>query len=255
TGRAWNVEYRVVPPSDHPHAGETRWIAVDSSIVRGARGIAVGLLGVTRDITQHKRAEQALAERNAQLALAGAAALVGSYAYDVNAGKLQISAGYAAIHGLPEGTNETTIGEWLARVHPEDLARVKGFRDQMFAERRSEGKIDYRIVRPDGEVRWIERRNSVSYSVDGHPEREVGVSIDVTERKRAEQYQRTLNAELDHRVKNVLATVSAIIAQTREASGSQADFVAGLDHRIESLARTHELLSETHWRDIPLVEI
>src|SRR5262249_17018425 len=212
-------------------------------------------LGVMRDITHHKRAEQTLAERNAQLALAGPAALVGSYAYDVTAGKLQISEGYAAIHGLPGGTSETTISEWLARVHPEDRARAKSFRDQMFAERRSSGKIEYRIVRSDGEVRWIERRNSVSYDVDGCPDRVVGVSIDVSERKRAEQYQRTLNAELDHRVKNVLATVSAIIAQTREASGSQADFVARLDHRIESLARTHELLSETHWRDIPLVEI
>jgi PAS domain S-box-containing protein len=255
TGRAWNFEYRVVPPPNHPHAGETRWIAVESSIVRGARGIPVGLLGVTRDITPHKRAEQALAERNAQLALAGPAALVGSYAYDVDAGKLQISEGYAAIHGLPEGTSETTIREWLARVHPEDVADVTSFRDQMFAEKRNLGKLEYRIVRSDGEVRWIERRNSVSYSVDGRPERVVGVSIDVSERKRAEQYQRTLNAELDHRVKNILATVRAIIAQTREASGSQADFVAGLDHRIESLARTHELLSETHWHDVPLLEI
>jgi PAS domain S-box-containing protein len=255
TGRAWNFEYRVVPPPNHPHAGETRWIAVESSIMRGPRGIPVDLLGVTRDITPHKRAEQALAERNAQLALAGPAALVGSYAYDVDAGKLQISEGYAAIHGLPEGTNETTISEWLAKVHPEDVAHVKSFRDQMFAEKRNLGKLEYRIVRSDGEVRWIERRNSVSYSVDGRPERVVGVSIDVSERKRAEQYQRTLNAELDHRVKNILATVRAIIAQTREASGSQADFVAGLDHRIESLARTHELLSETHWHDVPLVEI
>jgi len=83
----------------------------------------------------------------------------------------------------------------------------------------------------------------------------VGANIDVTERKRAEQYQHTLNAELDHRVKNVLATVRAIMAHTREASGSSEDFVARLDQRIESLARTHELLSESKWRSVPLVEI
>jgi two-component sensor histidine kinase len=83
----------------------------------------------------------------------------------------------------------------------------------------------------------------------------LGVNIDVTERKRAEQYQRTLNAELDHRVKNVLATVRAIMTHTREASGSSEDFVARLDHRIESLARTHELLSESKWHSVPLVEI
>jgi two-component sensor histidine kinase len=83
----------------------------------------------------------------------------------------------------------------------------------------------------------------------------IGVNIDVTERKRAEQYQRTLNAELDHRVKNVLATVRAIMTRTREASGSSEDFMARLDHRIESLARTHELLSESKWHSVPLVEV
>jgi len=83
----------------------------------------------------------------------------------------------------------------------------------------------------------------------------IGVNIDVTERKRAEQHQRALNAELDHRVKNVLATVSAIIAQTQEASSSRADFVTGLNSRINSLARTHELLSESNWRGASLAEI
>ena len=83
----------------------------------------------------------------------------------------------------------------------------------------------------------------------------IGVNIDVTERKHAEQHQRALNAELDHRVKNVLATVSAIIAQTQEASSSRADFVTALNNRINSLATTHELLSESNWRGASLPEI
>jgi PAS domain S-box-containing protein len=169
-----------------------------------------------------------LAERNAQFALAARAALVGNYAYDVNTDMLQISEGYATIHGLPEGTAETTLSEWRARVHPEDLERVERFRDQVFASWQKEYKIEYRSVRSGGAVRWIERRSSVSYSRGGHPERVVGVSIDITERKRVEQLQHALNAELDHRVKNVLATVSATIAQTQEASDSRADFVSRL---------------------------
>jgi hypothetical protein len=55
------------------------------------------------------------------------------------------------------------------------------------------------------------------------------IARDITARKRADEQQRTLNAELDHRVKNVLAAVSAIITQTREASSTHADFVTGLD--------------------------
>src|SRR5215467_14783632 len=71
------------------------------------------------------------------------------------------------------------------------------------------------IVRADDEVRWIERRNSVSYDVDGHPKRVVGVSIDVTERKRAEERKRILLAKLDHRLKNALATVSSVVSRPR----------------------------------------
>jgi len=69
-GNVWNAEYRVVPPPGHRHAGETRWIAIESSVVCDAQGIPMGLLGVTRDITERKRAEQALADASVQHALA-----------------------------------------------------------------------------------------------------------------------------------------------------------------------------------------
>jgi two-component sensor histidine kinase len=64
-----------------------------------------------------------------------------------------------------------------------------------------------------------------------------------------------LKAELDHRVKNVLATVSAIVDQTQDASNTHADFVAALSDRIKSLANTHELLSQGQWRGVSLAEI
>jgi PAS domain S-box-containing protein len=251
----WKAEYRVVPPPGHPHAGETRWVAVEGSIVHDARGAPMYLLGVTRDITLSKRGERALAERNAQLALAGRAALVGSYAYDVNKGMLQVSEGYTTIYGLPEGTTETSYYEWRARVHPEDLARTEGSRDQSFANRSKEDTAEYRIILPTGEVRWIERRGSISYDEEGRPERVVGVNIDVTERKRAEERQRVLVAELDHRVKNALATVSSVISQTAIEKRSVANFVAALDGRIRSMATTHELLSSGQWQRISLVEL
>ena len=85
--------------------------------------------------------------------------------------------------------------------------------------------------------------------------RVVGVNIDVTGRRLAEEQQRKLTAELDHRVKNVLATVSAVAAHTLDASGSMADFVAALDGRLRSMASTHELLSDRQWRGIPLAEL
>src|SRR5262245_14757372 len=190
-----------------------------------------------------------------QLELAGKAALVGSFAYGVDTEKMQISEGYAAVYGFPEGTTEIARSQWLARVHPDDVEEADAARSRAFRQRRREFGLEYRFVRPNGEVRWIEARTFISYRSDGRPERMVGVNIDVTDRKRAQEHQRTLHAELDHRVKNVLATISTIVARTMDTSGSMQHFVASLDGRIRSMARTHELLSATQWHGISVLEL
>ena len=129
------------------------------------------------------------------------------------------------------------------------------------AQRTGSGwNAEYRVTHPPGhphagETRWVAVDSSIIRDLQNTPVGLLGVARDITGRKRAEENQRALNAELDHRVKNVLATVSAVITQTQEASSSHADFVAGLDRRIKSLGRTHELLSESRWRGVSLAEI
>jgi PAS domain S-box-containing protein len=202
-----------------------------------------------------EQAKLALAEREAQLGLAGKTAGVGSFAIDYATNRIQISPGYAAIHGLPEEAEELTRDEWRARVHPDDLARLDALSSRVFAGQRRDHNIEYRVVGPGGNVQWIESRGLVSYDGDGRPTRLVGVHIDITERKRAEEQQGKLVAELDHRVKNVLATVQAVAAQTMQASSSMEHFVAALDGRIRSMGSTHELLSHRRWLGIPLAEL
>ena len=70
-----------------------------------------------------------------------------------------------------------------------------------------------------------------------------------------EQQQRTLLAELDHRVKNALATVSAVVSHTQQGSSSVTDFAAALDGRIRSMATSHELLSSSQWHGVSLKEL
>ena len=108
--------------------------------------------------------------------------------------------------------------------------------------------MEYRIVRPMARFGGSSRAVSFLTTAMGRPQRVIGVNIDITERKRAEEHQRVLVAELDHRVKNVLATVSAVAAQTLEASSSMDHFVAALDGRIRSMATAHELLSARQWQ-------
>ena len=218
------------------------------------KGAIVGVVNMTVDISELKKAQRALAERDVQLALAGKAGLVGTYAHDFNRDMMQVSEGYAAIHGLPDGTTECSRSEWKRRVHPEDLARKLAVESKAIRERSGDYSVEYRIDR-NGEVRWIELRGFISYDSDGSPQRIIGVNIDITERKRSEEHQGVLVAELDHRVKNILATVIAVAGQTLETSGSMNHFVAALDGRIRSMATAHELLSTRHWQGMPMSEL
>jgi PAS domain S-box-containing protein len=235
--------------------GRQVWLEETAKGEFDSAGRLLRIKGLTRNITDRKKAELALDERNMQLALAGQAALVGSFVLDFETEEVQVSEGFAAIHGFPQGTRHTTRSIWKAGVHPEDLRRLDEVRSRAFRDHRREYSVEYRTVRPAGEVRWIEARCFVSYGSDGRPQRVVGVDIDVTGRKRAEEHQRMLVAELDHRVKNVLATVSAVASRTQDASLTGADFAATLAGRIQSMAATHELLSCRQWKGVSVREL
>jgi PAS domain S-box-containing protein len=235
--------------------GGVLWASLSVGCVRKTDGCVDYFISVIEDITDRKNAETRLAERNAQLGLAGKAARVGSFVIDYATERIQTSPGFAAVHGLAEGTEEFTCEEWLDLVFSGDRARFEALRNRVFAERRRELNIEYRVVGADGERRWIESRGLVSYGSDGRPTRLVGVHIDITERKLAEEHLRMLVAELDHRVKNVLATVSALTSRTQDRRGSVADFAAALDGRIQSMAATHQLLSRQQWKGIPLSDL
>ena len=87
TGGSCKVEYRLAPAGGTDRCQE-RWVAIEGTVVRDAHGRPFQLLGVTRDITEPKQAERALAERNFQLALAGKFALVGTFAFDIGSGQV-----------------------------------------------------------------------------------------------------------------------------------------------------------------------
>jgi PAS domain S-box-containing protein len=247
---SYAMSFRYVRPD-----GSQVWLEETAKGEFDAAGRLLRIKGLTRDITERKNAELELAERNAQIALAAKAGLVGSYTYDVRTRMLQFSAGFAAIYDLPEGTREMTGDQRRALVHPGDLERLDCVRSQAFEQRRGEFSLEYRNILPKRGVRWIESRSLIFYDSDGRPQRLIGVNIDITERKRAEETQRFLIGELDHRVKNALATVSAVVSHTGQGSRSVANFVAALEGRIRSMATTQELLSSRQWQGISLTDI
>ncbi len=105
--------------------GTRIYIMPNPTPLRDAAGAIVGVVNMTLDISERKEAELALAERDLQLALAGKAARVGSFAYDTSTELIQVSQGYTVLHGLPEGTTEIPRSRWRAGVHPEDLPAAR----------------------------------------------------------------------------------------------------------------------------------
>jgi PAS domain S-box-containing protein len=191
-GETFSLEYRIIRPD-----GQVRWIlSVGGASYDEVTGEPVRILGNSVDITERKQAELILADRDAQLSLAGKAGLIGRYAYEVDTEMIQFSPGYAIIHGLPEGTTEIARSEWLALMHPEDAEQIQRLRSKAFREQQSGYNVEYRIVQSSREVRWIELRSIISYDRDRRAKRVIGVNIDITERKQAEALLKESKARL-----------------------------------------------------------
>src|SRR5207302_3017065 len=108
--------------------------------------------------------------------------------------------------------------------------------------------VTFRVMRPDGQEMWLEETATAESDLAGRCVRIKGLTLDITGRKLADEHQRLLIAELDHRVKNVLARVAVVAMYTRQGCRTMDEFVQALDRRIQSMAVAHELLSQGHWQ-------
>ena len=146
-----------------------------------------------------------------------------------------------------------TAAQFLARVHPDDLAAFEAHNSRDNVD--SPATIAFRFVRPDGREVWLEETSRAEFDTAGRLLRVKGLTRDITRRKQSEQRQDLLSAELDHRVKNVLARVAAVVRHTRRRNGTPDEFVNALDGRIQSIAAAHALLRQNRWDGVTLADL
>jgi PAS domain S-box-containing protein len=195
----------------------------------------------------------ALRSAEARLRLAQRIGRIGHFDWDIVAGRALLSDEYRVLHGLPADEEAVDLARWLALLHPDDRGRAEA---QMRASLETGTPLDttLRIVQPlTGEIRWIATRAEVFRARDGRPRRMVGAAQDVTERMEAERRRDLIVRELNHRVKNTLATVQSLVAQTlRSAADEPARFGRDLGGRLQALARSHDLLTANDWVGVRL---
>jgi PAS domain S-box-containing protein len=184
-----------------------------------------------------------------RLALALDAGGMGTWEWNMKTGAVIWSPTLEAIHGLPPGSFGGTFEEFRKDIHPDDRERVLATIAESVAKRH-EHRVEYRILPPDGRVRWLEARGNVVRFERGKPATMIGICADITERKRGEEKVQLFAQELEHRTRNILATVKAIMRLTR--ADSVPDFVTAVGNRLDALARTHKLLSSNRWQGAEL---
>ena len=167
-----------------------------------------------RDITKRKRAEESLRRSEERLKRAQEIAHLGSWELDLVDNRLTWSDEVYRIFGLEPQEFGATYEAFLERVHPDDREAVDAAYSGSLRENRDTYEIEHRVVRKDtGEIRFVHERCEHFRDASGTIVRSVGMVHDITERKRAEEALRKLNAELEERV----AEQTAEIRRTYEA--------------------------------------
>jgi PAS domain S-box-containing protein len=197
----YSTEYRIM----HPTRGE-RWIAARGLGSYAPDGTVLGMSGVFQDITERKNAEDALKETQSRLQMAVEAGQMGDWEWSIRTGKVIWSPALEAIHGLPPGGFGGGFEDFKRDIHPQDRARVLET-IQRSVDDRSDYRVEYRIIKPDAGLTWIEARGKLQLDAQGNPERMAGICMDVTPRKQAEEKLRDESRilELLNRTGSVLA--------------------------------------------------
>ncbi|HEY6362165.1 MAG TPA: PAS domain-containing protein [Vicinamibacterales bacterium] len=147
------------------------------------------------DVSTMKETEQALAASEARLQLALEVSDFGTYDWDVTTDRVVRSANAARMLGVQKDGPGATRDEFRMRVHPDDRERViQAERDALAGVRPFD--MEFRVIRPSGEIRWLTDRARVFRGTDGRPLRMIGARMDITERRRAEAALRVGEARL-----------------------------------------------------------
>ena len=170
--------------------GEYRWVS-DQGVARyDEHGKFAGYIGTAVDVTELINKDAALRESEERMRLAADAVNLGIWELDLRTDEIWATNRRRPLLGWP-ASGKVTFEDFISGVHPEDRDRIRQLIDQAI-EQGKDYECEYRLVLPDGIVRWMAMRGSAHFDENSKPARLLGISIDITDQKLAEEANRNL---------------------------------------------------------------
>jgi PAS domain S-box-containing protein len=176
--------------------GEYRWVS-DQGVPRyDTHGTFAGYIGSCVDVTELVNKDRALRESEERMRVATEAVNLGIWEWDLSKDEIWATNARRALLGLP-ASGTIALEDFISRLHPDDRGRVQRTMDDAI-HTGEDFDSEYRLILPDGIVRWMSTRGSVHFDDSRKPARLLGISIDITERKQADLDAQQDRAELSH---------------------------------------------------------
>jgi PAS domain S-box-containing protein len=197
------VEFRVLRPD-----GIYRVIRTEGDVVDTIDGVPSRIAGTAYDITELKLAEEEIHQLNERIATATSSAQVGIWDWDVVNNLLVWDDQMYQLYGLKKDGFAGAYEAWVSGLHPDDREFSQNETSQALQGVKAYDS-EFRVVWPDGSIRYLKAKGEVFRGDEGNPIRMLGVNFDITDRKQAEENIRQLNEELEQRVLDRTAQLEA----------------------------------------------
>ena len=176
--------------------GTFRWVS-DQGVPRyDAQGRFAGYIGSCFDVTELVNKDAALRESEERMRMTAEAVNLGIWEWDLSKDEIWATNARRALLGWP-ASGKITLEHFISSLHPDDRDRIRQAVDDAI-HKGQDFDSEYRLVLPDGIVRWMATRGSVRLDAHGKPAQLLGISIDITARKQAELEAKQRRDELSH---------------------------------------------------------